>query len=119
MKLFDSELKILETLWTHGDITAKRMAEILKEQIGWSKTTTYTVIKKCIEKGLVGRTEPNFMCNAIITRKDAQEMETTEFINRVYGGLTDELIASLLWREDLSKEDIEKLKKLVLALEKR
>lgn len=117
MKLYDSELKVLETLWTSGDMTAKRIAEILKEQIGWSKTTTYTVIKKCVAKNLIGRTEPNFLCKAIITKQEAREMETTELINRVYGGMTDELVASLLWRKDLSQEDIEKLKKLVLSLD--
>ncbi len=46
MKLFDSELKIMEILWREGDISAKRIAEIAKERIGWSKTTTYTNIQK-------------------------------------------------------------------------
>ena len=55
MKLFDSELKIMEILWREGDISAKRIAEIAKEQIGWSKTTTYTNIKRCIDKGAVER----------------------------------------------------------------
>ena len=52
IKLFDSELKIMEILWKGGETTARSIAETLKEQIGWSKTTTYTVIKKCIDKGL-------------------------------------------------------------------
>ena len=52
IKLFDSELKIMEILWKGGETTARSIAETLKEQIGWSKTTTYTVIKKCIDQGV-------------------------------------------------------------------
>jgi len=116
MRVFDSELKILDILWDEGDTTAKRLAEILKEQVAWSKTTTYTVIKKCLDKGLIGRAEPNFVCSALITRGEVQEMETNDLINRVYGGMADELVASILWRKDLTQEEIDKLKALVAEL---
>ena len=55
MKLFDSELKVMEVLWRLGDQTAKQISGILKEEIGWNVNTTYTVIKKCIAKGAVQR----------------------------------------------------------------
>ncbi|MCL1906112.1 MAG: BlaI/MecI/CopY family transcriptional regulator [Clostridiales bacterium] len=113
MKIFESELRILDTLWQEGDTTAKRLAEILKEQVQWSKTTTYTVIKKCIDKGVVSREEPNFVCHAVITREQAQKMETNELINKMYGGMPDQLVASILWNKDLSAEEIERLKKLI------
>ena len=58
IKLFDSELKVMDILWKEGDTSAKDTAEILNRQVGWSKTTTYTVIKKCINKGATGRSEP-------------------------------------------------------------
>lgn len=51
LKLFDSERKVMEQLWEKGDRTAKELAEDLAAQVGWSKTTTYTVIKKCVDKG--------------------------------------------------------------------
>ena len=69
IKLFDSELKIMEILWKGGETTARSIAETLKEQIGWSKTTTYTVIKKCIDKGVVNRKEPGFVCRPLITKE--------------------------------------------------
>ena len=50
IKLFDSEIKVMEVLWKEGDLTAKQLADILSEKIGWNKNTTYTVIKKCISK---------------------------------------------------------------------
>ena len=116
MKLYDSELKILEALWTHGDTTAKRVAELLREQVGWSKTTTYTVIKKCIDKGAVRRIEPGFVCRALISRQEAQATETAELINKMYGGMPDQLVASILWRKDLTKEEIDRLKEIINSL---
>lgn len=116
MKLFDSELKILDILWEEGDTTAKKLAEMLHKQVGWSKTTTYTVIKKCIDKGAVERIEPGFVCHAIITKEQAQEEETAELINKMYGGMPDQLVASILWSKNLSPEEIERLKNLIDSL---
>lgn len=117
MKLFDSELKVMEILWKEGDVTAKRIVEAAKKQIGWSKTTTYTVIKKCIDKGAIQRGEPNFICHAIITREQAQEFETSDLIEKMYDGKADYLVASILGSKKLSAEEISRLKKLVSDLE--
>lgn len=117
IKLFDSELKIMDVLWKNGDTTAKRIAEILKEQVGWNKTTTYTLIKRCIVKGAIERNEPNFMCHPLITIEQARELETTELINKMYDGAPDQLVASILGRRNLSPEEIERLKRLVNSLE--
>ncbi len=116
MKLFDSELKILEILWAQGATTAKRLAEILAEQAEWSKTTTYTVIKKCIDKGAVGREEPAFLCRALVSREQVQETETNMLIEKMFGGMPDRLVASLLGQKKLSPEEIQKLKDLVQKL---
>lgn len=86
IKLYDSELKVMEILWKEGELTAGHIAKILKEEIGWNRNTTYTVIKKCIEKGAVERFEPKFRCRALISKKDAQEYETEELIDRMFEG---------------------------------
>ncbi|NLO82847.1 MAG: BlaI/MecI/CopY family transcriptional regulator [Clostridiales bacterium] len=117
IKLFDSELKVMDVLWRHGDTTAKRIAEILKEQVGWSKTTTYTVIKKCIEKGAIERREPNYVCHPLVTKEQVQEFETTELINKMYDGAADQLVASLLESRKLTREEIERLRQLIEDLE--
>ncbi len=117
IKLFDSELKIMDVLWKNGDTTAKRTAEILKEQVGWSKTTTYTLIKRCIDKGAIKRMEPSFVCHPLVTIEQARELETTELINKMYGGAADQLVASILGSKNLSPEEIERLKQLVNSLE--
>ncbi|MFM1652962.1 BlaI/MecI/CopY family transcriptional regulator [Brevibacillus sp. B_LB10_24] len=117
MKLFDSELNIMEILWRDGDTTAKRIAEITKEKVGWSKTTTYTIIKRCLDKGAIERQDPNFVCRALVTREQAQEYETTELINKMYNGAPDRLIASLLGQRQLTTEEINRLKQIIERLQ--
>lgn len=117
IKLFDSELKVMNVLWREGDTTAKHISNILKEEVGWNMNTTYTLIKRCIKKGAIKRSEPNFMCHALIPKEEVQEAETTELINKIYDGSADKLFASLLGSKKLSAEQIENLKKLVEELE--
>lgn len=112
-KLFDSELKVMEILWKQGEAAAKEIAEELHRQVGWSKTTTYTVIKKCIEKGAIERREPNFICHALITKEEAQKYETNELIDKMYDGHPDKLIAALLGEKRLDKASIIRLKELI------
>jgi len=117
IKLFDSELKIMDVLWEKGDTTAKKISDILTEQVGWNKNTTYTLIKRCITKGAIERREPNFLCHALISKEQVQEQETTELINKVFDGSAGLLFASLLNRKNLSAEEIERLKQIVNNLE--
>lgn len=116
IKLYDSELKVMEVLWDRNMATAKEIAAELREQVGWSKTTVYTVIKKLVDKGAVERCEPGFVCRAIVTREQAQSLETVELIRKMYGGRTDRLVASLIDGERLSPEEIDSLKKMVEEL---
>jgi len=117
IKLFDSELKVMEVLWKEGDTPAKKIAEILCEQIGWSKTTTYTIIKRCLDKEAIERREPNWVCHPLISIEEAREYEAAELINKMFNGAADQLVASILGRRDLSKDEIERLKLVVRELE--
>ena len=112
-KLFDSELKIMSVLWREGDATAKHISDVLKEETGWNMNTTYTLIKRCIKKGAIERSEPHFTCHALISQEEVQEAETEELINKIYDGSVDKLFAALLGRKKLSAEQIEKLKQIV------
>ncbi|MDO4322722.1 MAG: BlaI/MecI/CopY family transcriptional regulator [Lachnospiraceae bacterium] len=117
IKLFDSELKVMDVLWKQGDSTAKHIADLLGAEIGWNKNTTYTLIKRCIKKGAIERSEPNFMCHALIPKEAVQEAETEELINKIYDGSEDKLFAALLGRKKLSAEQIEQLKQIIGELE--
>ncbi len=113
IKLFDSELKVMNVLWNNGDTTAKNISNILNEEIGWNMNTTYTIIKKCISKGAIIRSEPNFMCHAKITKKEVQQFELSEFIDKLFDGATDGLFAALIDSNRISDEEIQNLKDMV------
>ena len=117
IKLFDSELKVMDVLWKEGDKTAKQISDILKEEIGWNMNTTYTVIKKCIAKGAIERSEPNFMCHALIAKEVVQEAEAEELIGKLFDGSPDKLFAALLDNQKLSKEKFENLPRRVAKLD--
>ena len=117
MKLFDSEWKVMEVLWQDGVTTAKELSLRLADSAGWNKNTTYTVIKKCVEKGAIERREPNFLCHACITKEAAPQEEADTLLDKVFGGSAALLFASVLSGRKLKKEELKRLRALVEAQE--
>jgi len=115
IKLFDSELKVMEIIWRKEKATAKEIAIELSESIGWSKTTTYGVINKCISKGVLSRGE-KFLCRPLITKSEVQENETEDLIDKLYDGSKSSLIASLLKPENLDEKQLEELRNIAKKL---
>lgn len=116
MKLFDSERKVMEVLWKEGELPAGQIVKILKEETGWNRNTTYTVIKKCVEKGAIRREEPGFICSALISRQEVQNYETEELIDKMFDGSKEKFFAAFLDGQKLSKQEIDQLKKMVNEL---
>lgn len=109
-KLFPSELKVMEIIWQKGEATAKEIAAAMAQNAGWSKTTTYTVIKKCVEKGAVIRSDPGFLCTAAVSREEVQRAETQELIDRLFGGAPDLLVSTLVSSGKISAEQLSALR---------
>ena len=116
-KLFTSELRVMNVLWKNGNMTAKAISDVLKEKVGWNINTTYTVIKKCIAKGAVERTEPNFMCHSIVTKDAVQKAECEELVEKLFDGRPELLVATLISSCALSKEQKDSLREMVNNLE--
>ena len=76
-----------------------------------------TLIKRCMKKGAIERTEPGFLCHALLPKAAVQEAETDELINKIYDGSADKLFAALLGRKKLSAEQLERLRQIVGELE--
>jgi len=112
-KLFDSEIKIMELIWEREPVSAKELSLIAAEEIGWNKNTTYTVIKKLEAKGYISRTEPGFICASLISKNDVCKAETEGLVNKLFGGSKKALFSALLEDEQLTKEDIEELRKMI------
>ena len=113
VKLFDSELKVMDVLWTRGDTTAKEISNILNASIGWNMNTTYTVIKKCVAKGAIQRSEPGFLCRALISKEEVRAPEASELVTKLFDGSPDLLFASLLGGKTMSPEQIDRLRRWI------
>ncbi len=113
IKLFDSELKVMNLLWERGDMTAKELSDCLFTEVGWNINTTYTVIKKCIQKKAIERIEPNFQCHALISKHEIQDQETNVLIDKLFNGSSNLLFANLLSKKKLSDQQLKKLYEII------
>lgn len=113
IRLHEGELNVMELLWSNDSLAAKDIARIIKEYIGWEKNTTYTVIKRLIDKGAVTREDPGFKCRANVTKKTIQGIETKALLNKVYNGSITDFITTYLSEQKLSDDDIAELKKII------
>lgn len=113
IKLFDAELRLMEIVWAHAPVTAKQVSLIAAEEIGWNKNTTYTVLKKLVQKGAVRRGEPGFLCTPLITREQVGAAETRRIIEKLYEGSAKAFLASFLEKERLSSRERTELKALI------
>jgi len=111
-KLFDAELRVMDIVWEQSPISAKRVSLIAAEKYGWNKNTTYTVIKRLIEKGALRREEPGFICAPVLDKADIQKAETKTLIERLFGGSKKAFFAAFA-DDNLSREEIEALRELI------
>jgi BlaI family penicillinase repressor len=111
--LFDSEWKLMEILWENGPTSAKDASRLAAERIGWNKNTTYTILKKLVEKGFLERSEPGFVCTPRIEREDARTQETSHLIDRLFDGSKKAFFSAFLDRNDLTPKEIEELRTLL------
>lgn len=114
IKLYDSELKVMEVLWREGDMKAARVCDILQKEIGWNPNTTYTIIKKCVTKGYVERKNPGFWCHPLITKEEVRSCETIELIDKMFEGSPESFFAAFIDnKEVLARVKIEELKNII------
>ena len=112
-KLFDSELKVMEPLWEDGPQSAGELAKRLAASCGWNRNTTYTVIKKLVDKGAVARSDPGFLCTPLVTREEVRRQETDSLISRLFGGSRTQFLSAFLSEKDLTPAEAEQLRELI------
>ena len=108
-KLFDGEYRLMEVLWDSGAVNSTRLVALCGEQLGWNKSTTYTVLRKLKTKGAVRHEEA--LVTPILTRTEAIRAQGEE-LEHFAGGLTPFLTAFLGGRK-LTAEEAEALKRLI------
>lgn len=113
IRLHEGELNVMELLWSNKALAAKDIAKIIKEYIGWEKNTTYTVIKRLIDKGAITREDPGFICRANVTKRKIQDIETQALLNQLYNGSISNFITAYLSEQKLSGTDLAELNKII------
>lgn len=112
IRLHAGELNVMELLWSNKELAARDISKIIKEYIGWEKNTTYTVIKRLIDKGAIVREDPGFICKANVTKKKIQETETNILLDKFYGGSLVNFINSYMMNYRMNEEERDALLQL-------
>ncbi len=115
IRLHEGELNVMELLWSNQSLSAKDIAKIIKDYIGWEKNTTYTVIKRLIDKGAVVREDPGFLCKAVVTKQEIQRIEAQVLFDKLFGGQVTNFFKEYLANEKLGAEEIRELRKIIDA----
>lgn len=113
IRLHEGELNVMELLWSNKELAAKDISKIIKEYIGWEKNTTYTVIKRLIDKGAIKREDPGFICKASITKRKIQEIETRALLDKLYNGSISNLMIDFINNQKLSGTDLENIERVL------
>lgn len=110
-KIFESEYRFCLILWEHEPIKSTELAKLCKEKLEWSKTTTYTVIKRLSERGIIKN--ENAIVTSIISKEEAQQSELDELMDKKFEGSLPAFIAAFGRRQELSDAEIAEICKII------
>ena len=110
-KIFESEYRFCLILWEHEPIKSMELAKLCREKLEWSKTTTYTVIKRLCDRGVI-RSE-NAVVTSIVSREEAQLSELEELVEKKFEGSLPAFIAAFGKRQALSDEQIRQIRRII------
>lgn len=113
IKIGDGEIKLMEYIWDKGPAKASEIVAMAKEEFDWSRNTTYTMLKRLVDKDILERQEPNFVCIPLVTREQVQLEETNSLIDKMFKGSRKLFLTSFLNQEKLTEEEIEEIKKII------
>ena len=114
-KIFESEYRFCLILWEHEPVNSTRLVELCKEKLGWSKATTYTVIRRLSERGVVKN--ENAVVTSLISKEEAQKSRLNEMVEETFEGSMPAFIAAFSKSKRLSKEEVEQLRQLIDSYE--
>ena len=110
-KIFESEYRFCLILCENEPIKSTELAKLCKEKLGWSKTTTYTVIKRLSERGILKN--ENTIVSALISKEEAQLSELDELMEKKFEGSLPAFIAAFARRQELSEADIQEIRRII------
>ncbi len=111
IKLGDCDYRFMNIVWNHSPIKSGDLVKLCEEELGWKKSTTYTIIKKMSEKGLLKN--ENALVSALISKEQVQKAETKHFVERTFDGSLPQFVAAFLGGKKLSKKEADELKAMI------
>lgn len=110
-KIHEGEYRFCLILWENEPIQSAQLARLCNEQLGWSRTTTYTIIHRLSERGVVKN--ENAIVTALIKKEEVQLREMNEMVEKTFEGSLPAFIAAFARRQKLSDKDVEELRRLI------
>ena len=115
-KIFESEYRFCLILWEHEPIKSKELVRLCQEQLGWKATTTYTVIKRLSERGVVKN--ENTVVTSLISKDQAQQAEIDQLVEKTFEGSLPAFLAAFTRRRQLSDREIDAMQAMIDAYRK-
>lgn len=110
-KIYESEYRFCLILWKHEPVKSTELVKLCEEELGWKKATTYTVIKRLSERGVVK--SENAVVTSLISKEEAQKAEIDELVERTFEGSLPAFIAAFSKSKKLSKDEIDEIQKMI------
>ena len=110
-KIFESEYRFCLILWENEPVNSTRLVELCKAQLGWSKATTYTVIRRLAGRGVVKN--DNAVVTSLSSKEQAQASRLDEMVEQTFEGSLPAFIAAFSRSQKLTRDEVEQLKALI------
>lgn len=110
-KVFESEYRFCLILWEHEPIKSSELVNLCSKQLGWKPTTTYTVIKRLSERGVLKN--ENTVVSALVTKDEVQAAEIDEMVEKTFEGSLPAFIAAFTKHRKLSEEEIDAVQQMI------
>lgn len=110
-KIFESEYRFLTILWENEPVASPKLVELCNDRLGWKKSTTYTVIKKLIDKGIVKNEDT--IVSTLVTKEEVDRQESDELLQRSSKGNVPAFLAAFLKDRKLSREDVARIRQII------
>lgn len=110
-KVFESEYRFCLILWEHEPIKSSKLVELCKEQLGWKPTTTYTVIKRLSQRGVLKN--ENTIVSSLVTKEHVQAAELNEMVEKTFEGSLPAFIAAFTKHQRISEAEIDEVQRMI------
>lgn len=109
--LTPTEWNLMECLWEKAPCTGREATEYLERSVGWSRSTTLTMLRRMTEKGIISCTEADGVkvYSPCLRREEAAQRETGNFLKRVYKGSVSMMMSAITQKQELTQEEIDEL----------